>query len=360
MALDIRNSTSRTEGLSSESVIQRSTATTEAGTVGSTLRRFAADFDVALAGFIPTGDGSSPLVAAMRYAALAPGKRLRPYLVTQSYDLARGLASGERPSQHPAMHVAAAVELVHAFSLVHDDLPAMDDDDVRRGRPSCHKAFDEAQAILAGDALLALAFELLVRHTPNARTAADMVLELADATGHAGMIGGQAGDIQAQHRPPDLPLVKSIHARKTARLIAAACKMGAIYGLAQSSNRQLHRQDTEVLPDSDQPRSDTCPKDIVQRLGRYGRWLGIAFQITDDLLDVTATRATLGKEVGKDAKLGKQTYPSCVGVEQSRCAAVEASRQAVEALEGLGAPADRLHALARFVSDRVSKQEQGA
>ncbi len=386
----------------------------------SALRSFAAEFDVALEGYLPSDDGSSQLAAAIAYSALAPGKRLRPYLVARCCEVACGVgatgnsvgATGSLPARvvtddtggqaasgtrgdanqsravlspvrsvphpstgvkdgapadaavahghtpHPAMHVAAAVECVHAFSLIHDDLPAMDDDDLRRGRPTNHKVFGEANAILAGNALLSLAFELLVRHTPDARIAAGLVLELADAVGAAGMIGGQAADIAGQDRPPDLTLVESIHARKTARLMEAACRLGAMYGEMLKTEPPKAESPTlnSAFSISAFQRFGVSAfqrfsvSDIVETLGRYGRFLGVAFQITDDLLDVTATREGLGKEVGKDASSGKQTHPSCVGVEESRRAAARATRRAVEALASFGESAEDLRALARFVA----------
>lgn len=313
------------------------------GAVVRSLQEFAAGFDAALKAYLPLQDGLSPLVEAMRYSALAPGKRLRPYLVARCCDLAGGWdryskdnlcgttpgapPAGDRShTLHPAMHVAAAVECVHVFSLIHDDLPAVDDDDLRRGQPTSHKVYGEANAILAGDALLSLGFELLVRHTADARIAVRLVRELAEAVGAAGMIGGQAADIAQEKRPPDLSLVKAIHARKTARLIEASCRLGVIY--ADGGD------------------------DILEALGRYGRGLGRAFQITDDLLDVTATREALGKAVGKDAKSCKQTYPGCVGIDKSRRAAAEASQQALAALADFDQDADELRALARFVVER--------
>ncbi len=290
------------------------------------LRDYGRRFDARLAEFLPPDDGASDLAAAMRYSALAPGKRLRPYLVSECCAVAGG-------SEDDAVAAAAAIECVHVFSLIHDDLPAMDDDDLRRGQPTCHVRFGEANAILAGDALLSLAFELIVRHTPDAEVAGQLVLEVCDAVGIRGMIGGQAADIAGQQHPPSLARVRDIHARKTGRLIEASCRMGAIVGGSTAARQRPN---------------------ILQMLADYGRWLGSAFQITDDVLDVTATRESMGKAVRKDAEVGKQTYPACVGIEESRQAARDACKAATTALAILGPEADNLRAMAEFVLERAS------
>ncbi|RJP34425.1 MAG: polyprenyl synthetase family protein [Phycisphaerales bacterium] len=294
-------------------------------TVSETLKDYARRFDVRLAEFLPADDGASDLAQAVRYSALAPGKRLRPYLVSQCCTI----AGGDVEQSYPA---AAAIECVHVFSLIHDDLPAMDDDDLRRGQPTCHRRFSEATAILAGDALLTLAFELLVRHAQDAGLAVRLVREVSEAVGIGGMIGGQAADIAGQRRPASLERVRDIHARKTARLIEASCRVGAMIGASTGAAQRPN---------------------IMQTLAEYGRWLGSAFQITDDVLDVTATREAMGKAVRKDAAVGKQTYPACVGVEESRRAAREACARAVDALTALGPEADDLRALAGFVLERA-------
>ena len=284
------------------------------------LRDFAVEFDRRFGGYLrPRSDTPRELLEAIRYSALAPGKRIRPYLVVRCCELADG-------SREDAWAVAAAVECVHTFSLVHDDLPAMDDDDLRRGRPTTHKQFGEAMAILAGDALLVLAFELLAHHAADRRLAGEMVLELAERTGWAGMIGGQAADIAGQSQSPSLERTQFIHERKTAALFEAACRLGAMAGHA--------------LPDA------------VTTLGGFGRCLGRAFQIADDLLDVISTAEKSGKAVGKDVAAGKQSYPRCVGVERSRAAANAAAAAAVEELERFGAAADDLRELARYVASR--------
>lgn len=259
------------------------------------------------------------LAEAMHYAAHSGGKRVRPFLVTRACEICGGTAVRAAPA-------AAAIECIHAFSLVHDDLPAMDDDDLRRGKPTCHKAFGEALAILAGDGLVTLAFELLATRIEDPLISAAAVAELARATGWAGMIGGQAVDILSENSPPDLSLVERIHRYKTARLIEAAARLGAICAAA------------------DAPQTDA--------LSEYGRRLGLAFQVADDLLDVTSSAEELGKGAGKDATAGKQTYPGAVGLDASRRAARQFAEQAVNALAGFDDRADDLRQLARFVVER--------
>jgi geranylgeranyl pyrophosphate synthase len=285
------------------------------------LRDFAVEFDRRFGDYLtPRSDIPCELLEAIRYSALAPGKRIRPYLAVRCSELVGG-------SREDAWAVAAAVECVHTFSLVHDDLPAMDDDDLRRGRPTTHKQFGEAVASLAGDALVVLAFELLAHHAADRRLAGEMVLELAERTGWAGMIGGQAADIAGQSQSPSLERTQFIHERKTAALFEAACRLGAMAGRA--------------LPDA------------VTALGGFGRCLGRAFQIADDLLDVISTAEKSGKAVGKDVAAGKQSYPRCVGVERSRAAANAAAAAAVAELERFGAAADDLRELARYVASRA-------
>lgn len=224
------------------------------------------------------------------------------------------------------MPAAIAIECVHTFSLIHDDLPALDNDDFRRGRPSNHRQFGEATAILAGDALLALAFEVITTDPHNYRAAVEMIRELAVATGWKGMIGGEAADIDGESRPPEADLVKQIHAGKTARLIEAACRLGAIAAEAD--------------------------KEEMDALGRYGHELGLAFQAADDLLDATGTSEKMGKPVRRDAESGKQTYPRAVGVEVGRQIAETAAERAIETLAPFGDRASRLAALAKFVIER--------
>ncbi len=283
-------------------------------------QQFVEDFDRRLQAYLDApGDVPLRLVEVMRYAVLAPGKRIRPYLVVRCCEL----VGGSRDDAWPA---AAAVECVHAFSLVHDDLPAMDDDDLRRGRPTTHKQFGEAMAILAGDALVVLAFEILARHVKDRRLAGEMVLELAERTGWAGMIGGQAADIGSQSQDASLERTRYIHERKTAALFEGACRLGAKAGGGKA--------------------------EFVAVLGSFGAGVGQAFQIADDLLDVNSSAETLGKTVGKDKALGKQTYPRCVGEEQSKAAAEAAANDAVAALAPFGAAADDLRELAAYAASR--------
>lgn len=284
------------------------------------LAEWAGSFEASIEEMLRPGEDVPAILAeAMRYSVQGGGKRVRAYIVTRVCELCGGTAKAAAPA-------AVALECVHAFSLVHDDLPAMDNDDIRRGRPTCHKAFGEAVAILAGDALLTLAFEILATRMANPRLAAAAVLELAQGTGWEGMIGGQTIDVQSEGQEPSLAVVKHIHRYKTARLLETAGRLGAIS--AAAGPEQLAAAAT------------------------YGDQLGRAFQIADDLLDVTGDAAALGKAVAKDAQAGKQTYPAAVGVEASRKAAREACDRAIEALDIFGPAADDLRALARFVIER--------
>ncbi len=284
------------------------------------LRKFRTDFDRRFETYlIPSGEAPPELREAIRYSGLAPGKRIRPYLVIRCCELVGGNTARIWP-------VAAAVECIHAFSLIHDDLPAMDNDDMRRGLPACHRRFGEATAILAGDALLVLAFELIARRLEDGAVVGRLVFELATGTGWVGMIGGQTADFLGQSKPPSAELATYIHQRKTARLFETSCRLGAIAGGAEA--------------------------DTIAALGRFGQMVGRAFQIADDLLDVTSTAEALGKNVGKDAKAAKQTFPACVGIEQSRTAAQDAVKAAIVELEGFGHEAEDLRALARYVADR--------
>lgn len=267
------------------------------------------------------GPAETPLrlLEAMRYSLEAGGKRLRPALVLWSCEL----CSGDSATALPA---ALAIECVHTFSLIHDDLPALDNDDFRRGRPSSHRQFGEATAILAGDALLALSFEIIATEVTDPAASAAMIRELAEATGWRGMIGGEAADIDGETRPPDAALVGTIHAAKTARLIEAACRLGAIAAGAD--------------------------KKMTALLGTYGHELGLAFQAADDLLDATGTAEELGKPVRRDAESCKQTYPRAVGLEAARRSAEAAAERAIAAVAPLGDRAIRLSALARYVVER--------
>jgi geranylgeranyl diphosphate synthase, type II len=263
---------------------------------------------------------------AMSYSLLAPGKRLRPALVV----LAAEACGCEEADPWPA---ACAVEMIHAYSLIHDDLPAMDDDDLRRGLPTCHKKYGEALAILAGDALQTTAFQVLAEGYPAA-TAAACCKILARASGPAGMIGGQVDDIEASGRrePADssAEALEQLHARKTGALMRASLALGALAAYAPESP----------------------PPETLERLDGYGWRLGLAFQITDDLLDVVGSADQTGKRVGKDAARGKLTYPGLLGVEESRRRAERLCREAREQLAPLGSAAVGLLDLASFVLQR--------
>ncbi len=260
------------------------------------------------------------LARAMRYSVMAGGKRLRPVFALMAAEACGGNSAAALP-------VACAVEIVHTYSLIHDDLPAMDDDDLRRGRPTCHKAFDEATAVLAGDGLLTFAFELLAREIHPAHAAIDCVLALAQASGPEGMVGGQMADLQAEGSTEGTPeALEAIHRRKTGALLRASLKMGAI--TAGASAEKLAALDV------------------------YGRAVGLAFQIVDDLLDVQGDEVKLGKRVGKDLGLGKWTYPGFLGVDGSRLRAKELADEAVSALAVFGNRGDRLRALALDLLER--------
>ncbi len=255
---------------------------------------------------------------ALRYSLMAGGKRLRPILALAAYEYCGGDASQDTDKIYRAM---AALEAVHTYSLIHDDLPCMDDDDLRRGMLTCHKKFDEAIATLAGDALHVIAFELMA-----GTGSVDVVMELAEAVGTSGMLGGQMADIEAEGRPVTRDEVMNIHCRKTGALIRGSVRIGAI--LAGATSEQL------------------------QRLTIYGEKIGLAFQIVDDVLDIVGDQELLGKEVGSDTKNQKATYPGAIGTEASRD---EAARLIDGALEVFGPDEDNfLMYLARFIGQRES------
>ena len=258
---------------------------------------------------------------AMRYSALAPGKRLRPFLVlagARMFGIARRCA----------LQVAAAIEMVHAYSLVHDDLPAMDDSDLRRGRPTCHKEFDEATAVLAGDGLLTAAFEVLAHPDTHIDPAVrcELVTAIAVAAGAAGMVGGQMIDLIAERQALDIGAITRLQRMKTGALIAFACEAGAILAKAPAEPRIALRG--------------------------YAHDLGLAFQIADDLLDVEGSAAETGKPVGADAAAGKATFVSILGIGRARAQAELLIRQAVAHLDLFGGRAELLREAARFVISR--------
>ena len=263
------------------------------------------------------------LMAAIRHGVLGGGKRLRPFLVMESAALFE--AGGEA-----ALRVAAALECVHCYSLIHDDLPAMDDDDLRRGRPTVHRAFDEATAILAGDALLTLAFDVVADEATAlpGETRARLAAGLARAAGMGGMAGGQALDLAAERDRPDEAGIVRLQAMKTGALIRFACEAGAEIGRASQDERE--------------------------RLSGFGEAIGLAFQLADDLLDATSDAAALGKAAGKDADAGKATLVSLHGIDWTRRQLDGLVAQAGELLEPFGERADLLRAAARFVAARRS------
>ncbi len=322
------------------------------------LRTLGPRIDAALATRVEFGHRSpARLCDAMRYSLLAAGKRLRPMLALLSCEACGG-------AMDAAMPAACAVEMIHAYSLIHDDLPAMDDDDLRRGRPTCHKAFDEATAILAGDALLTLAFEVLAGEIQPPATAAACCAALAAAAGACGMVGGQMDDtrgergeergegaavpavakqavappIPSPRSPTPAPLppssllsplstaLESIHNRKTGAMIRVSLRLGAMVAGADTAQ--------------------------LSALDDYGRRLGLAFQIADDLLDVRSSEAATGKRVGKDARQGKLTFPGLLGLDQSAQHAEQLTSEACRSLAIFGSRAEGLCAVARYVVER--------
>ncbi len=269
------------------------------------------------------------LIEAMRYGTLGGGKRLRPFLLIESARMCGADPEGAR-------YAGAALELIHCYSLIHDDLPAMDNDDLRRGRPTVHKVYDDAMAILAGDGLLTLAFDLLARPEthPNAETRLALVMGLARASGLGGMVGGQALDLEAEGRyekikkPLDLSAeeIRRLQSMKTGALLLFAVEAGGVLADAPAATRKA--------------------------LSDYGRAVGAAFQIADDILDVEADTATLGKSAGKDQYQGKGTLVSLMGLDAAKAERDRLARNALEALASFGAEADMLRATALFIVKR--------
>ena len=270
---------------------------------------------------VSPGDARDPLYAAMRHAAIGGGKRLRPLLVTAT-------ASLFHVDRDVALRVGTAVEAIHVYSLVHDDLPCMDDDDLRRGKPTVHRAYDEATAVLAGDALHALAFEILANsgtHTdPFIRS--ELIATLAVASGPDGMAGGQMMDLEAEKTTFDLPTVTRLQALKTGALIAASVEMGAILGHVPPEGRT--------------------------HLRGYARDIGLAFQIADDILDVEGDPEIAGKALHKDAEAGKGTFVSLMGLDRAKQQAAMLVEQAVGQLAGYGQEAELLRAIANYITER--------
>jgi geranylgeranyl diphosphate synthase type II len=282
--------------------------------------------DKALDKLVPPADVFPTSVhEAMRYSLFAGGKRVRPILAIASAE-----ALGAKTAD--LLPVAGTLELIHTYSLIHDDLPAMDDDDLRRGKPTCHKAYGEAIAILAGDGLLNRAFEVLsdprrLKSIPANRLIA-IIKEISTASGVFGMVGGQVVDIESEGKEIDFPTLEYIHTHKTGALIRASVRAGALY--AKAGKRQF------------------------TALTHYGEMAGLAFQIADDILDITGTQAEIGKDVGSDLKKGKKTFPSFYGIEDSRKRAVEVVDHALSALKDFDRKADPLRELAKYIINRVN------
>ncbi len=280
--------------------------------------------NAALDTFLPVDDPPEHnLAEAIRYAVMGGGKRIRPAMV---------YAAGEAMQVDPAILdiPACAVEMIHAYSLIHDDLPAMDDDDLRRGRPTCHKAFDEATAMLAGDALQALAYEILARdrhRSPDPEHRLDMLSLLTEASGAHGMAGGQAVDLASVGKTLTLEQLETMHRLKTGALIRASILLGGM-----------------------------CQPDITEQelaiLGDYARCIGLSFQIQDDILDVVSDTETLGKPQGSDQQQSKPTYPSLIGLDAARDRALEQHRMALACLEPLGERANTLRQLSAYIVNR--------
>jgi geranylgeranyl diphosphate synthase type II len=262
---------------------------------------------------------------AMRYSLFAGGKRVRPILA-----IAAAEALGAKTSD--LLPVAGSLELIHTYSLIHDDLPAMDDDDFRRGRPTCHKVYGEAMAILAGDGLLNLAFEVLSdpRRTKavSANRLLSIIREIGTASGVHGMVGGQVVDMQSEGKDIDFPTLEYIHTHKTGALIRSSVRVGALY--AKASEKRL------------------------KALTRYGEMVGLAFQITDDILDITGKQDEIGKDVGSDLKKGKKTFPGFYGLEGSRLRANEVADKAIHSLRDFDGKADPLRELAKYIVQRAN------
>lgn len=260
------------------------------------------------------------LHAAMRYSCLAPGKRLRPVLCMAS-------AEAVGSTRESVIDAACAIEMVHCFSLVHDDLPAIDNDDLRRGVATLHVKYGEAMAILAGDALFALAFQALASSPQSPDRVVEAVLKLTIASGSNGLVGGEVADVQSEGKAPDADTLEFIHSRKTGALIAASCEIGGILGGGASSQ--------------------------VFGLKGYGERIGLAFQIADDILNETSTPDQLGKAAGSDRERRKATFPSLYGLEESRRRADQAIEDALAALKKAGIASEMLSELARYAVERL-------
>lgn len=287
------------------------------------LQNYQARVERSLTRNLPSADESpARLHDAMRYATLNGGKRIRAALV---YAVGAALGCHEELLLDDA---ACAVELIHAYSLVHDDLPCMDDDELRRGQPTCHRAFDEATALLVGDALQALAFEILSAHPQHSEQRIRMIRTLSVASSSRGMAGGQAIDLESVGKTLDFGQLEDMHNRKTGALILAAVQMG---GLAANADDA-----------------------VMTNLESYGRAIGLAFQVADDILDVEGDTSILGKKAGADAALGKPTYPGIMGLEQAKAQANKLRQDALESVADLGDNGGLLSGIANYIVERAS------
>jgi len=282
--------------------------------------------DLALEGYLPKeGEFTGTLHRAIRYSLFASGKRIRPILAIAAYEAAGGCGDVVLP-------FACAIEMIHTYSLIHDDLPSMDNDDYRRGKPTCHKVFGEAIAILAGDALLTEAFNLMTKQHLSDSECKDgllllnLVNEVAWAAGLSGMVAGQVVDIESEGKEVDLPTLEYLHTHKTGKMILASIRVGARLGEA----------DNEML----------------KRITRYGERIGLAFQIADDILNVEGKAEKLGKSIGTDRLKKKATYPSLLGLEESKRRATELVQLALDALSPFGPEANPLREIAAFIVKR--------
>lgn len=282
--------------------------------------------DKTLEAIVPKAKTFPPSVfEAMRYSLFAGGKRVRPILAIAAAESLGAAHAGLLP-------IAGSLELIHTYSLIHDDLPAMDDDDFRRGRPTCHKVYGEAVAILAGDGLLNMAFEVLsdprrLKDLPAPRLVS-IIREVSTASGVFGMVGGQVVDMESEGKEIDFPTLDYIHTHKTGALIRASVRVGALY--AKANEKRL------------------------KALTRYGEMAGLAFQIADDILDITGKQEELGKDVGSDLKKGKKTFPSFYGLDESRRRAAEVVDKALLSLKDFDRKADPLRELATYIITRIN------
>ena len=293
---------------------------TPTGDISGQLSRSVEEVEAAIERFMAADEAiPEELFEAVMYSLRAGGKRLRPAMVVLACEACEGQLADALPA-------AAAMEMVHTFSLIHDDLPAMDDDDLRRGKPTNHKVFGEAMAILAGDALVTCAFGVLGRHVADAEISRQLVIELAAGSGASGMIGGQVLDMLGEQREANLEMVRDIHAYKTAMMFRASLRMGAVSGGANAER--------------------------VTMLGDYGLKVGLAFQIVDDLLDITSTPEDLGKQTQKDQEAGKLTYPGVAGVAEAKAQVDRLIAEALAALDGLGEAGRWLRELATMLAKR--------